>query len=102
MQSLNTHSGAWSNRQGMWPLSERKLVFACKKEIVTQQWLDNFAVVFKDVNGENGAGEAAEAAAEEIAENGGRQPEEEEDEQEMISGVIDNVSISQNDMSRGF
>lgn len=35
MQSLNTHTGAWSNRQGMWPLSERKLVFACKKEIVT-------------------------------------------------------------------
>jgi hypothetical protein len=35
MQSLNTHGGAWSNRQGMWPLSERRLVFSSKKEIVT-------------------------------------------------------------------
>ena len=56
-------------------MSERKLVFACKKEIVTQQWLDNFAAVFREVNRvESGAGEAAEAAAEaeESAENGGQ------------------------------
>ena len=85
MQSLNTHTGAWSNRQGMWPLSERKLVFACKKEIVTQQWLDNFAAVFREVNRvESGAGEAAEAAAEaeESAENGGQQRELDEEEDE--------------------
>lgn len=36
MQSLNTHGGAWSNRAGQWPLSERRLIFTCKKEIVTQ------------------------------------------------------------------
>ena len=35
MSTLNTHSGAWSNRQGMWPLSDRKMIFAAKKEIVT-------------------------------------------------------------------
>lgn len=34
MQSLNTHGGAWSNRAGMWPLSERRLIFSCKKEAV--------------------------------------------------------------------
>jgi hypothetical protein len=35
MQSLNTHGGAWSNRQGMWPLSDRRLIFTSKKDIVT-------------------------------------------------------------------
>ena len=39
MHSLNTHSGAWSNRVGMWPLSDRKLVFTTRKEEVAQQWL---------------------------------------------------------------
>ncbi|CDW84418.1 UNKNOWN [Stylonychia lemnae] len=50
MSTLNTHSGAWSNRQGMWPLSDRKMIFACKKEIVTKQWLDNLIAVANDVN----------------------------------------------------
>lgn len=50
MSTLNTHSGAWSNRQGMWPLSDRKMIFAAKKEIVTQQWLDNLIAVVNDVN----------------------------------------------------
>jgi hypothetical protein len=36
MASLNTHGGAWSNRQGQWPISERRMIFACKKEVVTQ------------------------------------------------------------------
>lgn len=36
MATLNTHSGAWSNRQGQWPISERRMIFASKKEIVTQ------------------------------------------------------------------
>jgi len=35
----------------MWPLSERKMIFACKKEIVTQQWLDNLKAVVNEVNG---------------------------------------------------
>ena len=42
MQSLNTHGGAWSNRQGVWPLSERRLIFTCKKDIVSRQWVANF------------------------------------------------------------
>jgi hypothetical protein len=42
MPTLNTHGGAWSNRQGMWPLAERRMVFTSKKDIVTQQWLENF------------------------------------------------------------
>ncbi len=51
MASLNTHGGAWSNRQGQWPLNERKMIFSCKKEIVTQQWLDNLRAVVMDSNG---------------------------------------------------
>ena len=35
MQSLNTHGGAWSNRQGQWPISERRLIFSTKKEAVS-------------------------------------------------------------------
>jgi hypothetical protein len=34
MSSLNTHGGAWSNRQGMWPLSDRRLVFTNKKDYI--------------------------------------------------------------------
>jgi hypothetical protein len=36
MQSLNTHGGAWSNRQGQWPVSERRLIFSSKKDEVSQ------------------------------------------------------------------
>ena len=39
MASLNTHSGAWSNRAGMWPLSDRRLVFTTRKEEVVTEWL---------------------------------------------------------------
>lgn len=35
MSSLNTHGGAWSNRAGMWPLSERRLILSSKKDIVS-------------------------------------------------------------------
>lgn len=36
MSSLNTHNGAWSNRKGTWPLSEKRFIFSSKKEIVTE------------------------------------------------------------------
>lgn len=51
MATLNTHSGAWSNRTGMWGLSERKMIFSCKKEIVIQQWMENLIAVFNEVCG---------------------------------------------------
>lgn len=36
MHTLNTGIGAWSNRQGTWPLSERRMIFASKKEIISE------------------------------------------------------------------
>ena len=48
MQSLNTHQGAWSNRAGLWPLSDRRLIFSSKKEEVTEQWIQNLLVVMKE------------------------------------------------------
>lgn len=50
MQSLNTHGGAWSNRQGTWPLSERRLIFASKKEIVSEQWMENLIKAVTEAN----------------------------------------------------
>ena len=52
MHTLNTHGGAWSNRAGMWPVSEKRLIFASKKENVTLQWIDNFQRALALCNGE--------------------------------------------------
>lgn len=32
-------------------MSERKMIFSCKKEIVTQQWMENLIAVFNEVCG---------------------------------------------------
>jgi hypothetical protein len=77
----------------MWPLSERKLVFACKKEIVTQQWLDNFAAVFRELNPIDENQETGEVAA--------TPGEGEQNGEHMADLVIANISISQEE-SRGF
>ena len=46
MHSLNTHSGAWSNRAGMWPLSDRRLVFTTRKPEVAEEWLHRLRHAF--------------------------------------------------------
>lgn len=46
MPTLNTHSGAWSNRAGMWPLSDRRLVFTTRKEEVAEEWLSRMRNAF--------------------------------------------------------
>ena len=51
MSSLNTHGGAWSNRQGMWPLSEKRIVFTSKKDYVSEKWIENFRKVVRRING---------------------------------------------------
>lgn len=35
----------------MWPISERRMIFSCKKEIVTEQWLDNFKALLNEEGG---------------------------------------------------
>jgi hypothetical protein len=50
MSSLNTHGGAWTNRSGMWPLSEKRLVFTSKKDYVTDKWIDNIIKLLRKIN----------------------------------------------------
>ena len=40
MATLNTHNGAWSNREEMWVLEDRRLLFATKTDIATQEWTE--------------------------------------------------------------
>jgi hypothetical protein len=35
MPTLNTRNGAWSNREEMWVLEDRRLLFATKTDIAT-------------------------------------------------------------------
>jgi hypothetical protein len=56
MSSLNTHGGAWSNRAGVWPLSERRLILSSKKDIVSQQWIDSFNQLLQTMNGNGSDG----------------------------------------------
>jgi hypothetical protein len=40
MNSLNTHQGAWSNREEMWILEDRRLLFATKTDMATGEWVE--------------------------------------------------------------
>lgn len=40
MQSLNTHNGAWTNREEMWVLEDRRLLFATKTDGTSSEWVE--------------------------------------------------------------
>lgn len=40
MNTLNTHQGAWSNREEMWILEDRRLLFATKSITATGEWVE--------------------------------------------------------------
>jgi len=40
MSTLNTKNGAWTNREEKWVLEDRRLLFATKSDIATQEWVD--------------------------------------------------------------
>ena len=40
MSTLNTRNGAWTNRDEMWILEDRRLLFATKTDIATQEWTE--------------------------------------------------------------
>jgi hypothetical protein len=40
MASLNTHNGAWTNREEVWVLEDRRLLFSTKTDIATQEWVE--------------------------------------------------------------
>lgn len=42
MPSLNTHNGAWSNREEMWVFEDRRMLFSTKSSVATQEWVEVF------------------------------------------------------------
>jgi hypothetical protein len=40
MASLNTHNGAWTNREEMWIMEDRRLLFSTKTDLATQEWVE--------------------------------------------------------------
>jgi hypothetical protein len=40
MATLNTHNGAWTNREEMWIFEDRRLLFATKTENATAEWVE--------------------------------------------------------------
>lgn len=48
MNSLNTHYGAWTNREEMWILEDRRLLFATKTDMATAEWVDVLSQLTED------------------------------------------------------
>lgn len=48
MSTLNTHNGAWSNREEMWIYEERRLLFATKANAATNEWIEVFDQIISD------------------------------------------------------
>jgi hypothetical protein len=40
MDTLNTKQGAWTNREEMWILEDRRLLFATKTDIASGEWVE--------------------------------------------------------------
>lgn len=40
MATLNTHNGAWTNREEMWVFEDRRLLFATKTDGATAEWVE--------------------------------------------------------------
>lgn len=40
MNTLNTHHGAWTNREEMWILEDRRLLFSTKTDMASGEWVE--------------------------------------------------------------
>ena len=40
MSTLNTHNGAWTNREEMWTIEDKKMLFTTKSDQSTSEWID--------------------------------------------------------------
>ena len=40
METLNTHSGAWTNREEVWVIEERRLLFSTLNVESTNKWIE--------------------------------------------------------------
>jgi len=40
MTTLNTHNGSWTNREEVWILEDRRLLFATLSDAATEEWVE--------------------------------------------------------------
>lgn len=40
MSTLNTHNGAWTNREEKWTIEDKKMLFTTKSDQATSEWID--------------------------------------------------------------
>lgn len=40
MSTLNTRNGAWTNREEMWTLEDKRLLFTTKSDQATSEWIE--------------------------------------------------------------
>lgn len=40
METLNTHNGAWTNREEKWIITDRRLLFATKSFTASSEWVE--------------------------------------------------------------
>jgi hypothetical protein len=40
MSTLNTHNGAWTNREEMWTIEDKKMLFTTKSDQSTSEWIE--------------------------------------------------------------
>lgn len=48
MNTLNTQNGAWTNREEMWVLEDRRLLFSTKTDEATDEWVDVFTQLINE------------------------------------------------------
>lgn len=48
MNTLNTKEGAWTNREEMWILKDRLLLFATKTDLATGEWVEVLNQLIED------------------------------------------------------
>lgn len=48
MNTLNTKDGAWTNREEMWILKDRRLLFATKTDLATGEWVEVLSQLIED------------------------------------------------------
>ena len=42
MLTLNTHNGAWTNREETWIMEDKRMLFATKTDVATTEWVEVF------------------------------------------------------------
>ena len=48
MTTLNTHGGAWTNRNEMWILEDKRLLFTTLSDELTTEWIEVFEQIMNE------------------------------------------------------